>query len=173
MLDHSDNLSSDIICEALHMVVNRPFDGEKPYTHQDAPALSWPFFSSRVPNISIDHYVNRLLRSQMISCEGMLVAISIMERLQNVYRVRENNKSFRYTMQCAHRIIATSVCIARKVIDDIPKPQKMFAAIVGVEVSELFALELLMLKTVDWRILPTSEELERLRNECLMKVVLQ
>eukprot|EP00166_Cyanidium_caldarium_P005198 ctg_6080.g658 len=65
-------------------------------------------------------------------------------------RVAVKNAALRATSLNAHRLLITSVMLAAKFFDDIFYNNAYYAKVGGVPVSELNALELAMLKELDY-----------------------
>ncbi|KAJ8907357.1 hypothetical protein NDN08_007471 [Rhodosorus marinus] len=106
------------------------------------PALM--FYSSAKPNLSLKLFVFKLFKYLNCSLSVFTTALVLMDRLVkkgNHYRLNEYN---------VHRIFLATSLIACKLLDDKPRPLKLFAMVGGISPTELCALEKVCLETLEY-----------------------
>eukprot|EP00189_Rhodosorus_marinus_P005381 CAMPEP_0113956204 /NCGR_PEP_ID=MMETSP0011_2-20120614/1906_1 /TAXON_ID=101924 /ORGANISM="Rhodosorus marinus" /LENGTH=209 /DNA_ID=CAMNT_0000966273 /DNA_START=40 /DNA_END=669 /DNA_ORIENTATION=- /assembly_acc=CAM_ASM_000156 len=106
------------------------------------PALM--FYSSTKPNMSLKLFVFKLFKYLNCSLSVFTTALVLMDRLVkkgNHYRLNEYN---------VHRIFLATSLIACKLLDDKPRPLKLFAMVGGISPIELCALERVCLEMLEY-----------------------
>lgn len=101
------------------------------------------FHSSRTPSISMWDYVRRIAKYSGCSPECFIIALLLMDRYTAATAVP-------LTFRNVHRLTITSVMVSAKLRDDIYYSNAYYASIGGVQPPELNALELELLKTIQW-----------------------
>lgn len=111
------------------------------------------FHSRAVPRMSLRDYLQRLTTHATLSPPLLLSMVFFIDRL---CALRPN---FSVTNLTVHRFLISAVTVASKGLSDSFWTNKTYAKVGGVSVAELSMLELELLFGVDWRIVPTEEEL--------------
>ena len=122
------------------------------YFESNTPQEMTVFHAMKKPAISIEDYIERIFTYALCSKSCFLIAAFYMER------VAVKNAALRATSLNSHRLLITSVMLAAKFFDDIFYNNAYYAKVGGVPVSELNALELAMLKELDYGLNMSAEE---------------
>jgi hypothetical protein len=86
------------------------------------------FHGIRIPDISIEQYLERIFKYAHCSPSVFVVAYAYIDRLIQL------NSGFRITSQNVHRLLITSVMVAAKFLDDINYNNAYYAKVtVGTE----------------------------------------
>jgi len=115
------------------------------------------FDAVSVPAMSVHAYLVRMRRYTKFDFSCFLVAITYLDRLCR------QGLSFCPTMHNIHRLVVTALLVASKATDDIFHANMFMAQCGGISVSELNKLELELCRQLDWRLVPTVQQLHTLR----------
>jgi hypothetical protein len=74
----------------------------------------------------------------------------------------ESQPAYAVNSLTAHRLLITSLTIAAKTLSDNHRRNSCYARIGGISVRELALLELNLLSSIDWVVLPSSQSLQQL-----------
>eukprot|EP01110_Echinostelium_bisporum_P008983 TRINITY_DN32048_c0_g1_i1.p1 TRINITY_DN32048_c0_g1~~TRINITY_DN32048_c0_g1_i1.p1 ORF type:complete len:258 (+),score=72.29 TRINITY_DN32048_c0_g1_i1:85-858(+) len=107
--------------------------------------------SGRLPPISLEAYIARLLQYAPCDKECFLTALVYMDRL--IERV-----GFIFNSMNIHRSYLTALMLAAKFFEDQPCDNGYFATVGGVSVPEMNNMELTFLSLIDFRIAITPYE---------------
>jgi len=107
--------------------------------------------SGRLPPISLDAYIARLLQYAPCEKECFLAALLYMDRLHE----RQN---FVFNSMNIHRSYLVCLLLAAKFFEDQPCDNGYFATVGGVSLQELNAMEIRFLTLVDFRVSVTQWE---------------
>eukprot|EP00033_Pygsuia_biforma_P001832 GCRY01002050.1.p1 GENE.GCRY01002050.1~~GCRY01002050.1.p1 ORF type:complete len:654 (-),score=121.69 GCRY01002050.1:1670-3631(-) len=125
--------------------------------HQDCePSV---FDAVVAPTISIQQYMERIVKYGPCSKECFLLAFIYIDRL-----ITQNN-SFCVTFQNIHRLLITSVMLAAKFLDDIFFNNDFYAKIGGVTCAEINQFEVAFLFMVDFNLSVEMCDYDRYRME--------
>eukprot|EP00754_Rhynchopus_humris_P007081 Rhum_TRINITY_DN13322_c1_g1::Rhum_TRINITY_DN13322_c1_g1_i1::g.59249::m.59249 len=103
------------------------------------------FDCTRIPPIGIHSYLLRLVRQGRFSATSLLVMVIFTDRLFQCSQID-------FTYKNVHRIMLTSLVLATKAYSDAYYTNKYYAAVGGVTLKDLNALESFFLECVDWRL---------------------
>jgi len=107
--------------------------------------------SGRLPPITLDAYIGRLLQYAPCEKECFLAALLYMDRLSE--RI-----GFVFNSMNIHRSYLTSLLLAAKFFEDQPCDNGYFATVGGVSLQELNVMEVQFLQFVDFRVSVTGWE---------------
>ena len=113
-----------------------------------------PFYNKKSAQvITIEEYLNRLIRYSDISPEIMLTSLLFLRRFNERYNI--NSRNF-------YRLILISLFISMKLNDDFHHSAKYMAILGGLQsnIKEFLKLEKLFLKSIDWEIIIDKNNLE-------------
>lgn len=110
------------------------------------------FHGLRPPPISIEDYVTRIFKYAKCSPACFVHAFAYLDRL-----ARRDPGCYQPTPLSVHRLFLTAVMLAAKFTDDHYYTNGFYAKVGGLSVRELNALELLMLKQLDFRLFVSAE----------------
>lgn len=112
------------------------------------------FDSHTAPTVSIGCYLERLRKYFACSEECYVLALVYMERAGNTH------PAMAACVLNIHRLLLIAVMIAAKFHDDVSWGSSHYAAVGGVNVKELNALEHAFLQALDWKLTVNAEEYE-------------
>lgn len=92
--------------------------------------------SERVPEMSINSYVNRILKSQLVSRESAIIAMIYIKRF-----IKEWGNEF-FNHYTVHRIFLVSIMLASKYIDDDVFNNEVFSKLGGVSLHSMNVMEI-------------------------------
>jgi hypothetical protein len=111
------------------------------------------FSCSTVPLISMEKYLERLVKYTEMSESGVIVALVYIDRLIS-------KKNFALTRLNVHRLVATAILLSKKYCEDSLTTNKYFAQVAGVSVSVLNNMERHLLILIDYQCYVTTSEYE-------------
>lgn len=124
------------------------------------PPISDPisyFFSTKIADIGIEEYVQRLLQYAQCSDAVFVNALILLRRLA------EKDPRLMLSHYNVHRLLITSVMISAKFLDHAWFSNAYYAKVGGIpSVQEINCLEIEMLKLLDYRIKVAPEEIAKL-----------
>eukprot|EP00727_Mastigamoeba_balamuthi_P011915 m51a1_g7346 hypothetical protein (287) ;mRNA; f:223408-224696 len=97
------------------------------------------------PAVTIEEYVRRIMTYTPWHNELYVAALVYVDRV-----LAMNPATVILTRRSVHRLFATSVVVASKLLDDLYYTNRYFAAIAGVSTDELNALEIDLLRSMDF-----------------------
>ncbi|KAI4301800.1 hypothetical protein L6164_035044 [Bauhinia variegata] len=112
------------------------------------------FHSTKTPNISVRHYIERIFKYSRCSPSCFVIAQIYMDRFFQ-------HRGGYLTSLNVHRLLITSAMIAAKFSDDGRCANAYYAKIGGVSNAEMNGMELEFLFVVDFRLFVTTEEFEK------------
>lgn len=104
------------------------------------------FDSHRLPEMSLDGYVDRLLRYLCRGEETFVLALVYVDRLLNKW------PSWRLTSFNVHRVVLACLLLAVKINEDEVRSNHYYARVGGVPLAELNRLEAVLCTALDWRL---------------------
>jgi len=107
--------------------------------------------SGRLPPITLEAYIARLLQYAPCDRECFLTALMYMDRLAE-------KCGFVFNTMNIHRSLLTSLLVAAKFFEDQPCDNQYFATVGGVTVQELNAMELTFLSMMEYQVAVTGFE---------------
>jgi len=110
------------------------------------------FQSVKLPEVGICSYATRLQRFFRCSSECHVLALVYIDR------ILKRQPEITVTDLTCHRLLATSVVLATKFLDDRYYSNAYYAKVGGLSLKELNALEKRFLQMLDWRLLVRPEE---------------
>ncbi|CAO2824208.1 unnamed protein product [Amaranthus hypochondriacus] len=116
------------------------------------------FHGSRAPPVSIQQYVDRIFKYAGCSPSCFIVAYIYVDRYL------QQTKTFLTSLN-VHRLLATSVMVAAKFVDDSFFNNAYYAKVGGISTSEMNKLEMKLLFSVDFRL---QINVETFRKYCLL-----
>ena len=127
-------------------------------TNNDLRDLSPTLFDAVcIPNMPLKDYVERIRRYASLDFTCFLVALSYLDRLVS------GSRSFCPTIHNIHRLLATSLLVASKAINEVSPTNLFMARCGGIGVSELNRLEVELCCRLGWRLLPSAPQLHRIQ----------
>ncbi|KAF6001409.1 hypothetical protein CCYA_CCYA13G3613 [Cyanidiococcus yangmingshanensis] len=124
-----------------------------------------PFHASRIPNISVEAYFERIYTFAFCSKACYVIALLYLDRLSR------RNASLRMTSFTAHRLIITAVMLAAKFFDDIFYNNAYYAKVGGLPLREMNALEVRMLRELAYQLNVSLEEFHAFERVLLCKAI--
>lgn len=115
------------------------------------------FHSSKVPEITIKQYIERI--GKYIGCSNECFVL-LMIYVDKIIK----HHSFSLSLLCIHRIIITAAMLAAKFFDDIYYPNSYYAKIGGVSTQELNQLEVYFLNLLGYKLYVSAHEYNIYRN---------
>jgi len=116
------------------------------------------FAGKAIPEISIEHYMDRIIRYTPCSPECFHIALIHVDKLIQTQGLFINSYNI-------HRILLISVMVAAKLYDDTTYNNKYYARVGGIALSELNALEAKYLRMINYNLVVCPEEFELYTNE--------
>lgn len=135
-----------------HLIAKKEHTGD--LTAQE-PERAHPFDGVRVPAMRLADYLERLRGGFMCSLECYVLAIVLLDRAV------EASPGLTLTALNVHRLFSTSLLLAVKVQDDAYLSNKHYAGMAGVSLQELNALEVTLLRLLQYRCMVTPEEYDQ------------
>ena len=123
------------------------------------------FTSSCFPNLACETFVLFVARNTCSDVHHIVVAFALMERYAANLR-GSSFPEFLFTPMNFHRYFAVAILMALKSMEDVPMPNKMYAAACGMNLAELNVLEILFLEELHWRMLVGPEECRNFLCRC-------
>ncbi len=122
----------------------------------DNLVLLTPFHSVAEPPIALSQYMDLVDRHTHCGEEAVLAAMIIIGRYCKATRTLPS-------ALCMHRLLLVATRVAVKALHDVFRSNKTYASAGGIQLSELNDLESFLLTAVDYRVVVTHEEIDRLR----------
>ncbi|CRH00480.1 cyclin, putative [Plasmodium relictum] len=122
------------------------------------------FHASKVPEISIKNYVERI--GKYIGCSNECFVLLMIY----VDRIIKLHKDITLSLLCIHRIIITAAMIAAKFFDDLYYSNSFYAKVGGVTTKELNKLEAHFLNLLDYKLFVSSQEYDFYRKYISLSV---
>lgn len=138
------------------MEIVRPEENKKTNFGIRRPSTKAPktaFHTSKNAPITPVDYLRRLARYSFCSRSVFLAAFYYLNKATSV-----QDNSIQLNLSTIHRLLITAVLLATKFIDDVHYDNSHFAKVGGLDVRELNALELQLLKQLDFKLHINSEE---------------
>eukprot|EP01065_Artemidia_motanka_P042441 TRINITY_DN569_c1_g3_i1.p1 TRINITY_DN569_c1_g3~~TRINITY_DN569_c1_g3_i1.p1 ORF type:complete len:308 (+),score=102.91 TRINITY_DN569_c1_g3_i1:212-1135(+) len=133
-------------------------DGQK----DPVPADMRAFCSSQPPAMSVNDFIVRLCKYGHCSPETFVVMIIFLERCLERSSCPVNSKTFL-------RLILGSFVVAAKLRDDVYYTNAYYASIGGLTTGHVNAMEIALLRSIDWDVGVAQEEFEKVRERMQMK----
>lgn len=111
------------------------------------------FRSSKIPEISIEKFIERLAKYTLIEESTLIISLMYIDR----YCDYSKNKLSLYNI---HRLLIISVLLSIKFNEDDNFSNEHYCKVGGIKVEEMIALELEYLKSIEWNIFVKSEDYE-------------
>lgn len=108
------------------------------------------FSSSRVPDLSLFDYCNRLLK--YFQCEPNLFTIVLLTIDELIAAAKAKGVDIVIASQTVHRLLVTSLVIAVKYHEDFQYSNKFYAEVGGISLQELNTYEAAFLNYFDWNL---------------------
>lgn len=124
------------------------------------------FHLRETPSISVPDYLSRLVRYSYCSKSVFVGAIILLDRLA------AKDPFLAPTSSSIHRLLITAVLLTTKSFDDELFDNAHFAKVGGLTLADLNALELAMLKELDFKLHISDEEFASFEHE-IVNMVLQ
>jgi hypothetical protein len=111
------------------------------------------FKSSKIPEISIEKFIERLAKYTLIEESTLIISLMYIDR----YCDCSKNKLSMFNI---HRLLIISVLLSIKFNEDENFSNEHYCKVGGIKVEEMIALELEYLKSIEWNIFVKSEDYE-------------
>ena len=121
-----------------------------------------PFISKKIPQISINDYIERLLKYSKVSEEIFILVLIYIDRLNKIYNINLNYNNI-------HKLILVSFVVTIKFHEDEHYSLKFYAKLGGISIKEMINLEYAFLKLLDFK-LYIAEELYQKYNNYLLSL---
>jgi hypothetical protein len=116
------------------------------------------FDSSRVPQVSLYNYMDRL--KKYTHCDTAFIVALIY-----IDRISAEDPNFVLAPKNVHRLLLTCTTLAEKYINDVPYINTFYANVGGISLEELNRLEVILLNALMWRLGVSPEEYDRKEEE--------
>lgn len=123
------------------------------------------FHGSQAPSITPSEYLQRLVRYAYCSRSAFVVAFCYLDRCA------QKGLGLSIDSLSVHRLLLTAVLLATKYVDDILYDNAHFAKVGGLELQELNALEVDMLRAMDFGLHITKDEFNKYEQQMLNTVL--
>eukprot|EP01136_Pigoraptor_vietnamica_P028869 Opistho-1_new@86810 len=130
----------DLIVSVVSSVLNKMVSRAE--SQQHGPLTR--FDASKIPGISIQSYLDRIVNFAPCSPECFIIALVYIDRVVKM------NPKFVITAYNIHRLLITSTMLAAKYLDDCYYNNSFYAKVGGVPAAEMNILELEFLRLVDF-----------------------
>lgn len=120
-----------------------------------------PFHALEPPAINVADYVNRVAKYAYCSNAALISAYLLMER------AGAHDRRLIVSGLSCHRLFLTAVVLAAKFHDDVSYNLEYYGKVGGLPVAELAALEVLMLKTLNYGLNVTVDDFKSLESRLL------
>ena len=121
-----------------------------------------PFISNKIPSITINDYIDRLLKYSKVSEEIFILVLIYIDLLNRKYKINLNYNNI-------HKLILASFIVTVKFHEDEHYSLKYYAKLGGISLKEIINLEYVFLTLLDFR-LYISEELFQKYNNYLLNL---
>jgi len=121
------------------------------------------FHAASKPSISVYKYLHRIIRMAALTIDELLLGTIY------IFRILHKNPTVRLCELNVHRLLLTSLVIARKYLNDYtPTNNAIFAKIGGIIPNELIRLEVYFLKYLDYNLYVSTQEYFSLKGSLFM-----
>ncbi|TFK25523.1 cyclin-domain-containing protein [Coprinopsis marcescibilis] len=131
---------------------------ERLIVHNDriplSPEALTRFHSRTPPGISILNYLQRIVTFTSVEKSCLLLILVYIDRVCARWPL------FTLSSLTAHRFIIAAITVSSKGLCDTFSPNKFYARVGGISVSELNTLEREFLSIIDWRLMSTRDILQ-------------
>ena len=121
-----------------------------------------PFISKKIPSITINDYIDRLLKYSKVSEDIFILVLIYIDLLNRHYKINLNYNNI-------HKLILASFIVTVKFHEDEHYSLKYYAKLGGISLKEIINLEYVFLTLLDFR-LYISEELFQKYNNYLLNL---
>jgi len=121
-----------------------------------------PFISNKIPSITINDYIERLLKYSKVSEEIFILVLIYIDILNRNYKINLNYNNI-------HKLLLASFIVTIKFHEDEHYSLKYYAKLGGISLKEIINLEYVFLTLLDFR-LYISEELFQKYNNYLLNL---
>ncbi|CAK64669.1 unnamed protein product (macronuclear) [Paramecium tetraurelia] len=104
------------------------------------------FHSQKVPSITLENYMSRIVRYTKCSEECLVIAFIYLSRIQ------ELNQELQLNRQSAHRLLFIAIVLAIKYQDDDIFKNDYYAKVGGITMWELNDMEEVFLELLDYKL---------------------
>lgn len=112
------------------------------------------FHAVRRPGLGVEAYLGRLRTYCQCSSSCFIVSLVYIDRIVKAH------PDFEVGSLNIHRLLASTVVLAAKFMDDIYYSNAYYAKVCGLSVKELNSLEVALVKMVNWKLDVSPEEFE-------------
>merc|ERR1712129_247345 len=120
------------------------------------------FHATAVPKFAISVYLERL--AAYYHCSDQCLVCSLVY----IDRIVKRHPEFMVSPLNVHRLLAVSMMLAAKFLDDIHYSNSHYAKVAGVRVQEMCALEAQFVKLIDWQFLVQADDYSSYESRILM-----
>ena len=121
-----------------------------------------PFISNKIPSITINDYIERLLKYSKVSEEIFILVLIYIDKINRNNKINLNYNNI-------HKLIFVSFIVTIKFHEDEHYSLKYYAKLGGLSLKEIINLEYIFLTLLDFR-LYISEELFQKYNNYLLNL---
>jgi len=151
--EHESNYIVPVLASVLNQLIAR--NDKMPIN----PESMTRFHAFKPPSITVQNYLNRVVKYVACSTECFIMALIYIDR------IIQRNTCFIITSLNVHRLLITSVMLAMKFFEDSYYTNAYYAKVGGVSCSEMNALELDFLFLIDFSLNVTPDLFSRYRAE--------
>ncbi|KAH8616918.1 putative Cyclin [Trypanosoma vivax] len=123
--------------------------------NKDEPVLTSPFHSHRIPNVTVESYLQRIVKYGSLC--GETLTVSLMLLIKYSYLVKHPVNFYN-----VHRLLITGALLAAKLRDDLFFSNEFFGRIGGIGLSEMNKLEVCFYEASEWDMWIDEEEYRKL-----------
>lgn len=139
----------------LHLIADML---ERLISHNDqiplSPQALTRFHSRTPPSISVLDYLKRIVRFTNVEKSCLFLILVYIDQ------ICARRPLFTFSSLTAHRFIIVSITVASKGLCDVFSPNKFYARVGGIPVTELNTLEREFLLMIEWRLMSTRHVLQ-------------
>jgi hypothetical protein len=125
----------------------------------DLPRILQRFDSSKIPQISLVKYLERLRNLGRCRDSSLLVALIYIDRILAAH------SNFALTERNVHRLFLTCTIVGEKFTNDDVYVNSFYAGVGGVNLEEMNRLEAILLNVLTWRLGVSPEEYDKKQRE--------
>jgi len=129
--------------------------GDLDAVHSESDPFSAP--GNELPSLSAHDFMVRLCKYAHSSPQVFVVAIVFLQRYVDRTGTVLTSRNF-------HRVLLTAFVVAAKLRDDVYYTNSYYASIAGLDSQVINALEIKMLKALDWEVSVTTEEFKAMQH---------
>jgi hypothetical protein len=153
--EHESNYIVPVLASVLNQLIAR--NDKMPIN----PEGMTRFHAFKPPSITVQNYLNRVVKYVACSTECFIMALIYIDR------IIQRNTYFIITSLNVHRLLITSVMLAMKFFEDSYYTNAYYAKVGGVSCSEMNALELDFLFLIDFSLNVSPDLFNRYRTELI------